>query len=263
MRADLSATGAPVDPPDADEPGVLSRFEEASPELLAARLLLQRTDRKYLLARRDLDALLATLAADYRLLRSAGNLVASYRTVYFDTPERRTFEDHRRDRRPRCKVRIRHHLDRGLTFLEIKCKGRDGRTSKARLERPFGREEIDADATRFVDRHCALGAGRLVPALALEFRRVTLIGDRVDERMTIDWGLGIASGARRDRLPDVAIVEVKQPRYSNRTPSVRALRALHVQERGISKYCIALTRLAPVRPHAFRPVLRKMEQLSA
>ena len=263
MRADLAGIGTGVDPADADQPAVLLRFEEASPELLNARLLLQRTDRKYLLARRDLAALLSTLAADYRVLRSAGHLVASYRTVYFDTPELRTFEDHRRERRCRCKVRVRHHLDRGLTFLEIKCKGRDGRTSKARLERPFGCEEIDADATRFVDRHCALGAGRLAPALALEFRRVTLIGDRVDERMTIDWDLRIASGARRDRLPDVAIVEVKQPRYSNRTPSVRALRAMHVQERGISKYCIALTRLAPVRPHAFRPVLRKMEQLSA
>lgn len=262
MRADLAGIGTGVGPADADEPGVLSRFEEASPELLNARLLLQRTDRKYLLARRDLDALLSTLAADYRVLRSAGHLVASYRTVYFDTPELRTFEDHRRDRRPRCKVRVRHHLDRGLTFLEIKCKGRDGRTSKARLERPFRCEEID-DAARFIDRHCALGAGRLAPVLALEFRRVTLIGDPVDERMTIDWDLRIGSGARRDRLPDVAIVEVKQPRYSNRTPSVRALRAMHVQERGISKYCIALTRLAPVRPHAFRPVLRKMEQLSA
>jgi hypothetical protein len=262
MPADLVGT-AGFEPAGADVPGVLHRFEEASPELLNARLLLQRTDRKYLLARRDLDDLLSMLAGDYRVLRSAGHLVASYRTVYFDTPDLRTFEDHRRDRRPRCKVRIRHHLDRGLTFLEVKCKGRDGRTSKARLERPFGSEELDADARRLVDRHCALGADRLAPVLALEFRRVTLIGERADERMTIDWDLRIGSGARRDRLPDVAIVEVKQPRFSNRTPSVRALRAMHVQERGISKYCIALTRLAPVRPHAFRPVLRKMEQLSA
>lgn len=263
MAADLVGIGSRLESSDATVPRVLSRFEEASPELLNARLLLQRTDRKYLLARRDLDDLLTRLAGDYRVLRSAGHLMASYRTVYFDTPELRTFEDHRRDRRPRCKVRIRHHLDRALSFVEVKCKGRDGRTSKARVERPFGCEALDSDARRFVDRHCAIGADRLAPVLALEFRRVTLVGERVDERMTIDWELRIGRGVTAECLPDVAIVEVKQPRYSNRAPSVRTLRAMHVQERGISKYCIALTRLAPVRPHAFRPVLRKMEQLSA
>jgi hypothetical protein len=255
-----SAAGARLDD---SVPDVLATFDDVSPELLHARLLLQRVDRKHVMHRQALDALLAGLRADYRILRSERALAASYRTRYFDTPDRRSYDDHRRDRRPRYKVRVRHHLDRALTFLEVKCKGRDGRTSKARLDRPYGRESLDVDAERFIDEHCPFGASRLVPAVSIEFRRATLVGVDVDERITIDWDLRMSEGLRSDRLAQVVIVEIKQGRYSNRTPAVGALRALGVRERGISKYCVSVSKLTAVRSNVFKPVLRAMEQLSA
>jgi len=241
----------------------LEEFGEASLDLLDARALLRRVDRKYLLSNRVLNDFLARLRADYRALRTAGRLAARYRTQYFDTPDRRMFEDHRRGRLPRYKVRIRHHVDRGLSFLEIKCKKNDGRTLKSVLDRPFGAEGLDREALEFIGAHCPVDGALLVPRVSVAFHRATLVGERIDERITIDLGLELFDDGRRERLPHLVIVEIKQGRFSNRTPAVRALRAVHVRERPVSKYCLATAKLAPVRTNTFRPALLAVERLSA
>jgi hypothetical protein len=249
-------------PAEADAPRGLDAFGDASPELLNARVLQQRVDRKFLLRRNALDALLAQLVEGHRAVRSGAVRAARYRTRYFDTPDRRAYHDHRRDRRPRFKVRVRHHFDRDLTFLEIKRKGADGRTTKARLERPSGCEGLDAEALAFIDRHCPLEGARLAPGPSIAFLRATLLGEAVDERITLDWALQMSDGPRHVCLPHIVIVEVKQGRYSNGTPTVRTLRALHVREHRLSKYCVASAMMAPVPAHVFKPVLRAMEQMS-
>jgi hypothetical protein len=241
----------------------LEAFGEAPPALLDARLLQQRVDRKFRLHVNTLERLLDHLIEGHRAVRSGSTLAAGYRTRYFDTPDRRSYHDHRRDRRPRYKVRIRHHLDRGLSFLEIKRKGGDGRTTKARRPYPFECEALDDEALRFIDRYCPFGAASLVHGPLIEFRRATLVGEVIDERITLDWGLSVTDDVRCEELPHVAIAEVKQGRYSNATPAVRALRTLHVRERSVSKYCVASAKLSPVPANVFRPVLRAMEQLSA
>lgn len=173
------------------------------------------------------------------------------------------YHDHRRRREPRHKVRVRHHLDRELSFLEVKARRRGGRTAKARLPRPFGLECLDVEAQRFISEHCPFDPANLRACVTNEFRRVTLVGERVDERLTLDWDLWLSDDSRSERLPGVVIVEIKQGRYSNSTPAVRALRGLHVRERAISKYCLATARLTTARFNTFKPALRALEQLSA
>lgn len=244
-------------------PDALAGFADVAPAILDERALQQRVDRKYLLPMRLLDPLLAQLRGDYGVLRSAGRLAASYNTRYFDTPDRRFYEDHRRGRRPRHKVRVRHHLDRELTFLETKKKGADERTLKARTSRPFGHTDLDAVARAFVAQHCPIPANLLVPRLSIAFRRLTLVGEHINERVTFDWDFALEEDGRRDEWPAVVIAEVKQARYDNRTPSTRAFRTLGIREFPISKYCLATARLAPVRSHPFKPALRAVEHLSA
>lgn len=248
---------------DLDVPHALDAFEEASLDLLDARVLLRRVDRKYILPKRDLDSLLTRLGAEYRVVRSAGRLAASYQTCYFDTPDRQMFEDHRRGRRPRYKVRVRHHVDRTLSFLEIKRRDRDRGTTKTRMSRPFGDAGLDTEALTFIDQHCPVGAAVLAPRLWIDFRRITLVGHHVDERLTIDWAFELRDDRRGERLPGLVIAEVKQGRYANNTPAVQAFRSLHVRERTISKYCLATARLAAVRTNSLKPALRAVERLSA
>ena len=249
---------------DAGEtPVALETFRDASAELVAARTLQQRVDRKYLLPKQALNSLLAGLCADFRVVRAEGRLAATYDSQYFDTPDRQMYEDHRRGRGRRHKVRIRHHLERRLSFLEVKSKSANGRTSKARLGRPFGDAELDEDGLAFIEAHAPFRAGLLIPTVSAAFRRITLVGEQTDERITIDWDLELRDDRQRERLPHVAIAEIKQGGYSNYTHAIRVFRGLHIRETAVSKYCLATARLAAVRTNTFRPTLRAVEQLSA
>lgn len=244
-----------------DTTRALAAFKEVGADLAAARALLTRVDRKYLLPREALEALLFSLRHDYGVLRAGTRLAARYSTRYFDTSDLRMYDDHRRGRCPRYKVRMRHHLDRTLSFLEIKRKGTNQRTTKAILSRPFGAAEIDAEGRRFIDEHCPIAADSLVSGVSIDFVRATLVGDIIDERVTIDWNFDFHHVSARAHLAHAVIVEVKQARYSNHTPAIQALRAFHVREQSISKYCIATATLAAVRSNTFKSALRAVERL--
>jgi hypothetical protein len=241
----------------------LSSFRGAPRELVERRVLQQRIDRKYVFAADLLEPMLAELSAHFSLVLAASAPLATYNTVYFDTPERLLYHNHRRGRMPRHKVRVRHHVERRLSFLEIKCKTGDSRTRKARTERPFGALAFDSDAEAFVAGSCPVAPDLLVPQVWMTFRRITLVGNDIDERVTIDCDLGVAAGQQSRQLPGVAVVEVKQARHRNDTASIRALRSLHLRERAFSKYCIGTALLEPVRSHAFQPALRLVDRLSA
>ena len=246
---------------EAETPRALAALREVGAELLAARTLLTRVDRKYLLPRETLDALLSSLSNDYGVLRAGTRLAARYSTLYFDTADLRMYDDHRRGRCPRYKVRMRHHLDRQLTFLEIKRKGPNQKTTKAILNRPFGEADLDPDGRQFIDRHCPITAASLVSGVSIDFRRATLVGELVNERVTIDWDFEFHHGSAATRLAHAVIVEIKQARYSNHTPAIRALRAFRIREQSISKYCIATAVVAAVRSNTFKSALRAVERL--
>ncbi|MBN1961107.1 MAG: VTC domain-containing protein [Deltaproteobacteria bacterium] len=67
-----------------------------------------------------LDRVLLALAKDYGLRPGIATLWAHYVTHYYDSPNFELFCDHRRGKRIRYKIRVRHYLDRKLSFTEIK-----------------------------------------------------------------------------------------------------------------------------------------------
>ena len=246
-----------------EAPRALAALREVDIELLAARALLTRVDRKYLLPREALDELLLSFRDDYGVVRAGTRLAARYSTNYFDTSDLRMYDDHRRGRCPRYKVRVRHHVDRTLSFLEVKRKGTNQQTTKAILNRPFGTADLDPEARHFIDQHCPILAASLVSGVSIDFRRVTLVGDIANERVTIDWDVDFHHVSAGARLTHAVIVEVKQARYSNHTPAIRALRRFRIRERSISKYCIATAAVAAVKRNTFKSALRAVERLSA
>ena len=240
----------------------LTRFSGVSQALLASRALLQRVDRKYTLAASDVEPVLASLSGAYGVLHAGSAVAARYRTVYFDTEDLRLYHAHRQGRAERYKVRVRHHLDREMSFVEVKHRNALGRSIKFVLPRPFGVSLLDDDAQRFVERHCPIAARELTARLWVTFRRITLVGYELDERLTIDCNLEYGNGVKSERWPAAAIAEVKQGRRANHTPSIQALRGARVFERAISKYCVATTRLSGARGNSFKPALRALEQAS-
>jgi hypothetical protein len=246
---------------------VLARFPPASLALLQARALLQRSDTKFLLPTAVLPALLHGLSAHYAVLSEPSALGAPYRTLYFDTAERRFFHDHRRGRRLRHKLRIRTYAERRLTFLEIKSRRSSALTDKARIELPYDQVHLDGRCAALIRERCQLDGAQLRPQLWIDYRRLTLIGLEREERCTFDFSLSVSnvehtrSTAAFDGL---AFLELKQPEPDPSSPMMRALRALQQRPRSISKYLVAVCELHPrERANLLRPTLRALHELRA
>lgn len=236
-------------------------FQVAEPGLVERRALLQRTDRKFLIGGNALPPLFDVLRPAYVLLPAAGRQWARYESVYFDTPERALFHAHRRGLRPRYKIRIRHHMDRRLSFLEIKHKERSGRTTKTRLELPFDTEGLTEPERQFIEAYAPVSATRLVPCVSVSFLRLTLLGRNAHERLTIDRCLRLSDGMRTEQLPNVVLAEVKQERHAT-TGAVAALLAQQAQEASVSKYCLGTVLLGSVPANVFKPALRAIKRFS-
>ncbi len=247
-----------VSPALASLEAALASFSEVPPSLLAERALLQRVDRKYVMRAGDVGSVVARLSDTSGVLRAGGALLARYRTLYFDTEDLTLYDDHRRGRPERCKVRIRHHVDRQMSFVEVKRRTAVGRSLKFVLPQPFGITALDEEARSFIERHCVVKPAELRARAWVTFRRLTLVGYGLNERMTFDCDFEYGDGRRRERWASAAIVEVKQGRRSNESPSVVALRDVGAKEQSISKYCVATARLSGVRGGAFKPAVRAL-----
>ena len=244
------------------EERALDAFEPVSLELLARRDLLQRTDTKYLLPRRSLPELLGYLERDYRVLYAGEQPSAVYVTQYLDTPEFDLFHDHRRGKRVRFKVRLRHYPDRGLSYLEVKGKTASGGTRKWRRSLAYMCDELSLDDLGFVAEQLPLDRSSLVPALVNQFRRITLVGVNLPERITLDTDLQFRSDQSSHVLSGALVVEVKQPRFFRRSPILQALARCRALPGSTSKYCVGTMLLRPeLRNNRLRPTLARIERV--
>lgn len=248
---------------DQSETELLKLFSPASSALLTSRALLRRTDTKFLIRRTLLPELLALLQSDYAVVFSGNKTMARYKTRYLDTPELGCFHDHRRGRRIRFKVRFRHYVDRNKSFLEIKRRGKIG-TDKVRFSRDYLDDSFNlADRDRVLDATWQRGHG-LVQAIDNSFSRIMLVGLHTPERVTLDVDLAFTQGQQSLQLEQVAIIEVKQEKYKNRSPIMLALRNISARPSSASKYCIGTMLLNPhVRGTRLTPTARKITKMES
>ena len=238
-------------------------FAKADASQLGDRALLRRYDSKFLLRHDALLPFLASLSADYSLLFAGQSSIASYRTVYYDTPERTSYHDHARGRRPRTKIRIRHYAERSLSYLEIKTKSNHEQTQKARRKRTFNDETLTTDDHRFLAPHLRLDPGALSHSLVTDFRRITLLSLAHDERMTVDLDMSFQHQGKHHALPPAVLVEIKQGRFDRSTCAMTSLHKHRAHSVDFSKYCVSLALSGDVgRTHAFRPSIRLLERIS-
>jgi hypothetical protein len=239
----------------------LAAIDRASLALLEQRELQQRTDTKFVLPRAWLADLLDELAGSYRVLFAAESPVARYVTRYYDTASFDLFNDHRRGRRKRFKVRVRHYPERELSYLEIKGRAGGDETHKWRRERPYLSEELSSDDTAFIAQNARVDGRALSPVLVNRFHRVTLIGVSLPERITFDMGVRFNADGEEEELPRVLIAEVKQARLSRQSPLLRALGRRGARPESASKYCIGALLLYPhLRGNRLLPSLRALGQ---
>lgn len=241
---------------------LLSAFPAASWAEVEATALQRRFDRKFVLRNEQLEQVLAQVKGRYRVLPTAGRPLATYSTVYFDTPDMFMFMQHARGKRPRFKVRIRHYPDRQVSYLEVKEKTNRGETRKERKQVAFGEEIIPASHHNFIRKHTQLDPAALRPLLSTNFKRLTLLDPVLGERVTSDIFLSFVMGSVSKDLSRLVITEIKQANALSRTPFTEALHDVSARARSFSKYSLGVAFLGlATRVNAFRPAVRMIERL--
>jgi len=242
---------------------VLQPLERAGVELIAARTLQRRVDSKFVLPARDAIRVIESVGESFAVLPANDELVATYRTLYFDSANLQLFHDHRRGRRVRQKVRIRHYPDREVSFLEIKMRRSGQFTHKVRRERGFGDDQLHADDLVFVKEHLTRPLPDLRATAWINFRRATLMSLHDNERVTVDVDLSVVKGERGESFADLCIIEVKQGRYCSRTPMMRGLLDARFRPRSASKFCTAISVLRPEeRMNRLLPNIRAIRRIA-
>ena len=233
-------------------------------ELLGLADLQQRYDRKFVVEVALLPQLLAALGPVH-VLEVDGRRSTAYTSIYFDTPDLRTYRDHLQRRRRRFKIRTRHYGDPVAAMLEVKCKGLRGQTVKHRCEHPGpGPSELGEEAERFIAEVLAREydqqpPGELAPIAESRFERITLVDVDAHERITIDLDLAVHANGRELRLGAAhAVVETKSPVRSG--SAARSLMQLGLRPERVSKYCVGIAASHDhVRGNPWMPVLRRLD----
>ncbi|MGW1291177.1 polyphosphate polymerase domain-containing protein [Streptomyces sp. NPDC002586] len=227
-------------------------------ELNERASLLARFDHSYLVPAPTFLHVIARLTdphrpgGPYRALTINGRRAFRYHSVYYDTPDLRSFHDHRQGRRLRFKIRERLYEDTGERQFEIKLKGPRGNTVKHRRPLTPAATPLDPDSRSFLTDtlHTAYGITAppaLEPSLSTDYTRATFVAD--GERITCDAALlcdDLRTGRTVRCTDDLVLVETKTTGHL--TEADRLLHTHGIRPAVFTKYCSAYAALRPTLP---------------
>lgn len=242
---------------------LLNKLERIPIEQIKDFALQRRVDTKFVVPAEMLSSFIQSISEHYQLLPACEQPIASYKSLYFDSDDKIFYYQHHRGQRDRFKIRIRHYIDRELSYLEVKRKTNHNITIKSRRKREFFNNTIDCDEWSFLENETGCDSSLIVPQAWINFQRITMIGDGFKERLTIDLGLTFETKIESHSLHKLAIIETKQPRFWARSPAMLALRKHGVRPSSMSKYCTAQTTLFPdLRCNRLKPSLRNIRRIN-
>jgi hypothetical protein len=239
--AHSAGEGTSVDWVDA----LLADFQPISLLDLEGASLLNRFDTKFLINERQLLRVLTNVHEHYNVLVVENHRIGRYATIYFDTPKLKMYLDHHNGVRDRYKVRIRSYQHNATSFLEIKRKSNKERTEKLRIPTDMVTLNLPDDMAQFISAHTPYQPTELQCTLWNTFGRISLVSKDATERLTLDVGLRFGWDEQEGALPGLVVAEMKQPRFTMRSPFVQEMRRLRVPSTGFSKYCTGVAILRP------------------
>jgi len=142
----------------------------------------------------------------------------------------------------------------------VKKKVKDGRTDKYRIRQQAFNEKLGDDERALMSKHGIDLA--LEGKVTICFDRITLASNSSPERVTVDLNLSMKNGTGGQSFPGLVIAEVKQERYSRRSPFVEALRLHRIPELGVSKYALSVALMQDVKRNSFKSKILRIQKLT-
>lgn len=242
---------------------ILGCYEPISLSEMEGVKLMDRTDTKYTFHISQLATVLSMVQPHYRTLEIEGKRMAAYQTLYYDTADLQLYTKHHNGKLNRYKIRHRTYVDSGLGFLEVKFKTNTGRTIKDRIREGEALQHWNEEALQFLGKKTPYNPSTLLPALWVNYSRITLVSRHSTERLTIDLGLEFIRGNERQHLGHLVIAEVKQEKAGS-SFFTEAMKTLRITEGSVSKYCMAVAYTCPgIKKNAFKEKLLSIQKLSS
>lgn len=242
---------------------IINQFNPISLREMDNVKLLNRVDTKYICSIFKLKEVLKELKTFYKVLEIKDQRIMSYRTKYYDTADFKMFNEHQNGKLNRFKIREREYINSDLKFMELKFKNNKGRTLKTRIVKPdrcdcFSNKEID-----FLDNNSPFTSGELDVKLYNSFQRITLCNQ--SERVTIDFKLKFENNKGDiGILPLLAIIEIKQAKFSINSDAVQILKKHQIRPYSFSKYCVGSTMVYPhLKSNRFKSKILLINKLTA
>ena len=224
---------------------IISSYNPISLSEMENVKLMNRTDTKFVFQFDKLPKLLKRLQEYYFVLEINGHRKHAYKSLYFDTNDRKFYHDHHNNRVNRNKVRFREYVDTGGIFLEIKSKNNKGRTIKKR-------KEVENICTTLSNKDKSyindiIGESIEVHAKQwINFTRITFVHKEKKERVRIDINLDFKDVVKeKGDLKEIIIAEVKQERMSRSSDFIRIAKEMSIFPFRLSKYCMSTIHLEP------------------
>ena len=240
----------------------LQSFQPITLEEMDSVRLMDRSDMKFNFNIRYLPELLHAIREEYRSLEVAGTRISRYETLYYDTPGYDFYKKHHQGKPARFKVRVRKYVESDLDFFEVKSKNNKGRTIKTRVKNKASEKEISGNAADHLQEKTGMESEQLEAKLWVNYSRITLVNKKEEERLTIDLDLSVVNEDRTYNFDGLVIVEAKMAKLQN-TPFVKLLKEKHIREGGMSKYCMAVSKLVPgLKYNNFKSTLLSVDKIT-
>tara|TARA_B110000438_G_scaffold201041_1_gene192566 strand:- start:5163 stop:5912 length:750 start_codon:yes stop_codon:yes gene_type:complete len=215
-----------------------SNFTPISLKNMDGVKLMNRTDTKFAFSIKQLQKIFENILPYYDILEIDNKRMHSYKSLYFDTSDRKFYNDHHNKRVNRHKIRFREYVDSGLTYLEVKLKTNKGKTVKKRLKVDKISNNLTLEQQQYIDK--VIGTTlNVIPIQWINFNRITLVHKTQKERLTIDINLDYYNSNDNGNLRKIIIAEVKQERMSRSSDFIRIAKEMSIFPMRISKYCFS------------------------
>lgn len=240
---------------------ILQMYNPISLKEMDSVKLMDRTDIKFTFNQMQLCDILLQLKDDYKVLQIEDKRQSTYKTLYYDTENLGLYLNHHNGHLNRFKIRHRTYVDSNTGYLEVKLKSNKGRTIKDRIKKVITPLSWEKDTAEFLISKLPFNPEVLKPTLWVNYKRITLVSNKLTERVTIDVDLEFVSDSKFHKMDQLVIAEVKQDK-KNASVFLNKMKQMHIREGSISKYCLGIALMKPtVKKNNFKEKILSLKHI--
>jgi len=217
---------------------------------------------KFILNAKKLNKLLKEVSDKYDILEIGNKRVLNFTNEYFDTEDYKLYMAYHNGKGNRYLIKNSESESNKKRFLEIKFHSNKGSVSKKKKKSKAGNISNEKNKV-FIQENTPYNPETLKLSLKNRYSRIVLVHKQNKEKVTIDLDLTCSNEKGKLKLPHLAIVEVKQEKFSLYSDFIVSLRNKNIQKTSLSKYCIGVALLnKDVKKNKFKSKLLAISKLN-